>query len=141
MSPPGTVHLSQLGCQHGRGMKRLLEALGGAPGTSFGVWPKRLDHPLPLGRDCTARESRREGREPGEPPDLQITPRDGELGEETEAALRTLSFIQHLVLPDRHRRRKKSLKRDCKDTKKMTQESHQMGLDTRENAAPVTRHW
>lgn len=117
-------------------MKRLLEAPRAAHGTSWGLAKRIRSSPAPRARLHSRGEQ--EGRTrawtaSGSPSYTQ--------GRGAGRALRALPFIQHLVLPARSQLAgEKSRKRTARTHThtKMTQGSHQMGLDTRENATPVT---
>lgn len=106
-----------------------------------GVSPKRLGHSLPFGARSHSKKEQEE-RTWASTASLSpsYTQRQGPR-REAEVALQTLPFFKHLVLLVRRlQAQKKNPERRRKDTPRKTimQESHQMGLDTRENATPVT---
>lgn len=143
MSPPGTVHLSHLRCQHDGWMKCLLEALGGAHSTNWG-FAKTIRSFL-----ATRGEIAQQGRAAGKDIRLdsfcisKLHPGTGrwERGRGTSASpALSQAPCPAFPFPVRKHRRRKIPKADTRThthTQKMMQESHQMGLDTRENAMPV----
>lgn len=140
MSPPGTVHLSHLRCQHDGGMKCLLKALGGALSTNW-AFAKTIRSFL-----ATRGEIAQQGRAGRKDISLdslcisKLHPGTGSWerskGSSASPALSQAPCPSFPFAVQKHRRRK--IPKEDTRTQKMSQESHQMGLDTRENATPVT---